>query len=208
MARRFRTSASDRDRRLRTLPARRVLAEGRPDRRRRKRYEWLLAIPLQAALAADIPNATDACVGGIAETTPSNDFVVVAEGVVRHEGTRLEWQRCSLGQRWNETSNLCEGRPATYTWHSADRLGKGSAEGWRLPTGDELLTIVERCHYSPAINPQVFPNTPPALYWSSSSDAGGLDRAWSVSFFSGGYYRASKTQNGRVRLVRGESTRR
>ncbi|WP_200373939.1 DUF1566 domain-containing protein [Thiocystis violacea] len=162
---------------------------------------WLLARP---GLAADIPGATDACLKGMAETTPSTEFVLLEEGLaVRHERTTLEWQRCALGQRWVAKSNGCEGRPASHTWAKANKLAEGLKDGWRLPTGEELLTIVEKCHYSPAINPQVFPNTPAGLFWSSSADTGGLERAWSVSFFSGQYYRANKTQSGRVRLVRG-----
>ncbi len=157
-----------------------------------------------AVRAADIPSAADACVQGKKETAPSTEFVPVGDGaVVRHERTSLEWQRCALGQRWNATSNGCEGRPSGYPWAGATKQAAKAKDGWRLPTGEELLTIVEKCHFAPAINPQVFPNTPAVLFWSSSADTGGLDRAWSVSFFSGQHYRAGKTQNGHVRLVRG-----
>ncbi|WP_246194686.1 DUF1566 domain-containing protein [Allochromatium palmeri] len=163
-----------------------------------------LPAPLWAQENTPIPLAADACLKGEVETTPSTEFSLLEDGaVVRHERTSLEWQRCALGQRWDAESNGCAGRPATHTWTKAMRLAAKSQEAWRLPTGDELLTIVEKCHDGPAINPQVFPNTPSGLYWSSSVDTGGLDRAWSVSFFSGQYFRAGKSQNGRVRLVRG-----
>ncbi|WP_295401700.1 DUF1566 domain-containing protein [uncultured Thiocystis sp.] len=174
------------------------------DQARRGALTILLLTPLQTTLAADIPSATDTCVGGKAETAPSTEFVAIEDGsAVRHERTTLEWQRCARGQTWNGKSNLCDGQPTAYTWEKATRLATALEGGWRLPTGEELLSIVERCHISPAINPQVFPNTPASLFWSSSSDTGGLNRAWSVSFFTGSPYRPGKIQSGRIRLVRG-----
>lgn len=159
---------------------------------------------LQAQEDTPIPPATDACLKGEVETTPSTEFSLLEDGaVVRHQRTTLEWQRCALGQRWDAESNGCVGRPAGHTWTKAMQSAGKAGGDWRLPTGEELLTIVEKCHDGPAINPQVFPNTPSGLYWSSSVDTGGLERAWSVSFFSGQYFRAGKSQNGRVRLVRG-----
>lgn len=164
----------------------------------------LLLLSIRLAQAADIPSATDACLAGVAETTPSTEFVAIGDGgVVRHERTTLEWQRCTLGQTWNGKDNLCDGRPTPYPWDKTKKLVAGLQDGWRLPTGDELLSIVEKCHVGPAINPQVFPNTPGVFFWSSSTDIGGIGRAWSVSFFSGMPYRPGKTQNGRIRLVRG-----
>jgi len=156
-------------------------------------------------LAADIPDASDACLKGVAETTPSSDFSIIEDGqAVKHAPTSLEWQRCALGQTWDAKKNVCSGRPKSVTWDRANRLIEAQTkDGWRLPTGEELLSIVERCHPSPSINPQVFPNTQGSLYWTSSIDSGGLGRVWSVSFFKGSYYRPGKSQNGLIRLVRG-----
>ncbi|BCU06992.1 DUF1566 domain-containing protein [Allochromatium tepidum] len=163
-------------------------------------------VPAQLRAQPDtpIPPATDACLKGEIETTPSTEFSLLEDGaVVRHQRTTLEWQRCALGQRWDAESNGCVGRPAGHTWTKAMQSASKAGGDWRLPTGEELLTIVEKCHDGPAINPRVFPNTPSVLFWSSSVDTGGLERAWSVSFFSGQYFRVGKSQNGRVRLVRG-----
>lgn len=166
----------------------------------------LFAALASCCLAADdIPSAADACAPGEKETTPSEGFGLMEDGaVVRHEETTLEWRRCTEGQRWDAEANGCRGRAKSVSWEKARELAEKAGGDWRLPSGEELLTIVERCHFGPAINPQVFPNTPSGLFWSSSTDTGGLDRAWCVSFFGGQYYRAGKTQSGRVRLVRGE----
>ena len=73
--------------------------------------------PLRAQEDTPIPPATDACLKGEVETTPSAEFSRLEDGaVVRHERTTLEWQRCALGQRWNAESNGCAGRPASHTW--------------------------------------------------------------------------------------------
>jgi hypothetical protein len=163
---------------------------------------FLMAGPM--AYAAEIPSAADACAGGHTETTPSSEFTADGDGsLVKHQRTTLEWQRCTVGQTWDGKARLCAGRPASYPWEKTGKVLAKQKDGWRLPSGEELLSIVEKCHVSPSINTQVFPNTPGSLYWTVSSDTGGLERAWSVSFFSGTAYRPGKTQSGRIRLVRG-----
>ncbi len=179
----------------------------RPDRAWRIVLMLVLLAKWPVARAVDIPSASDACLGGKTETTPSTEFAIIEDGsAVKHGRTTLEWKRCALGQTWNAKTSLCDGRPATYPWDRADRIIASVGSGWRLPTGAELVSIVETCHSSPAINPQVFPNTPSALFWSSSSDTGGVNRAWSVSFFTGKPYRPGKLQTAHIRLVRGTMT--
>ncbi len=153
------------------------------------------------AEAAEIPNASDACLPETTETTPSNEFNALGNGeVVRHERTSLEWQRCARGQAWD--GDGCTGEASNHSWHQAMQLAERQGDGWRLPSANELLSIVERCHPSPAINPQVFPNTPAALFWTRASDTGGIGRAWAISFLGGSHYRLGKDQEVRIRLVR------
>ena len=50
----------------------------------------------------------------------------------------------------------------------------------------ELLTIADRTEISPAIDSEVFPNTPPEPFWSYSGDAGyGGGDYWVVMFSTG-----------------------
>ncbi|MBN2886369.1 MAG: DUF1566 domain-containing protein [Chromatiaceae bacterium] len=160
------------------------------------------AFRLGAVRGAEIPLAADACLPGLAETTPSGAFIALDESpaIVQDLRTNLQWQRCALGQEWREDE--CVGRPRAYTWEAAMAIAAREGEGWRLPSGRELQGIVERCHPAPAINPQVFPNTLGAFYWSASKDSGGLGRAWAVSFHRGSPYRMSREQEAHVRLVR------
>ena len=131
--------------------------------------------------------------------------------------TRLEWQRCSLGQTWN--GHTCTGEINLYTWDEA-RAAAARVSGWRLPTIEELRTLVYcsseqparfknssgRClgnYQQPTIVSEVFPNTPASYFWSASPYAGRSDGAWGVSFDYGNDHYWLKSVNLRVRLVRG-----
>ncbi len=47
----------------------------------------------------------------------------------------------------------------------------GGHSDWRLPTVKELVSIVNRGSFNPAINTAYFPNTQPQYHWSSTPDA-------------------------------------
>lgn len=158
------------------------------------------ALLLASAAWAEIPSATDDCESDLVETTPSSEFTPLEGGaVVRHERTGLEWRRCPEGMDW--TGSGCSGTALTRTWQGALQYAD-DVDGWRLPDINELRSIVERCRRSPSINQQVFPDTPPSLFWSASPYAGGSDRAWGVSFGYGNDFQSGKGNNCRVWLVR------
>ena len=134
-------------------------------------------------------------------TTPSNEFTIVGDGsIVRHEATGLEWRRCSIGQSWDGTT--CQGTPSTHTWQQSLDIAGNSGGNWRLPNIQELRSIVERCRQGPAINRQVFPNTPSSNFWSASPFAGNSGLAWYVGFNDGNDFRNGTSNGLRVRLVR------
>ena len=74
--------------------------------------------------------------------------------------------------------------------------------GWRLPTHDELLSIVDASHTDPSINPNAFPNTPSTFFWSSSLVVGLTDIAWGVHFSRGLSPSYGTDSAGRLRCVR------
>ncbi|MDX1625621.1 MAG: DUF1566 domain-containing protein [Wenzhouxiangellaceae bacterium] len=135
------------------------------------------AIPatvLALALAAPVLAEEEYCqddVGTDRATTPTEQFVIDGASVV-HRTSGLEWSRCALGQEFD--GRACTGSAISMTWAEArqavDELNRsGLLEGhrdWRLPTVEELLTIVERCREAPAINPDVFPDTPWTGFWT------------------------------------------
>lgn len=150
------------------------------------------------------------------------EFMNNADGTVTDTRTNLTWQRCSVGQRW--TGSSCDGEATEFTWAEAMRLG---SSGWRLPTVDELATLVvcssgsrlpsarpggrlvaetagscQGNYTRPTIDLRVFPNTPVTSFWSSSPYAGNSHRAWLVYFYDGGANYLNMNGNRRVRLVR------
>jgi hypothetical protein len=75
-------------------------------------------------------------------------------------------------------------------------------DDWRLPNIKELGSIVEISCYDPAVNLDVFPETPSSDFWSSSY-AADSDGAWHLNFGNGYNNNASKNNDYAVRLVRG-----
>lgn len=114
--------------------------------------------------------------------------------------TRLMWQRCSLGQVWDGSS--CHGRPQRLDWERAvgarDELC--GVAGWHLPQRDELEGLVVEGGL-PTIDPEVFPNTPPASFWTASTSTVHAGRAWYVSFGKGAAENVFKDASFHVRLV-------
>ncbi|WP_232222191.1 Lcl C-terminal domain-containing protein [Thioalkalivibrio paradoxus] len=140
----------------------------------------------------------------VASADPGDSrYEPIADGVVIHDHqTGLQWMRCSLGQSW--TGEYCGGRADRFTWDQARDLNTEFAgkDSWRLPTMDELQTLVEYRMFNPAIDPSAFPNTPPSNFWSSSEAAYDAHYAWSVHFANGFSNWRHKRQRFEARLVR------
>jgi len=77
---------------------------------------------------------------------------------------------------------------------------------WRLPTVEELLTLVDRTRHHPAIDTDAFPSCKGGWYWSSTVDAESPSVcAWFVYFNYGYCYLGGQGYQGRVRAVRSVS---
>lgn len=165
---------------------------------------WIISIcatVFSTCAIADIPSAANECVSDLVETTPSSDFTSLEAGaVVRHELTGLEWRRCPEGMSW--TGNGCGGDAVALSWEGALQHAD-AVSGWRLPNINELRSIVEHCVTLPAINRQVFPDTPISQFWSGSPFAFLPGMAWIVDFSWGRASNLSRGVAGPVRLVRG-----
>lgn len=76
-----------------------------------------------------------------------------------------------------------------------------AAKGWRLPTVDELKTLIVKECSNPAIDEAAFPDMElyKLWYWTSTDTGSSV---WYVAFGSGTIHNADRTDLNAVRLVR------
>lgn len=146
------------------------------------------------------------CLNNIPPTNPDNVYEIHDDGsTVTDTRTGLMWKRCSEGQTWN--GSICAGSDSTFAWADALNhvltLTDAGYDDWRLPNRNELESLVEDCTYYPAINTDIFPNTPSSGFWSASPNANSSYFAWGVDFLFGESSLTSRGGYNRVRAVRG-----
>jgi uncharacterized repeat protein (TIGR01451 family) len=136
--------------------------------------------------------------------TPTSDFTLHNDGTTTHTKTGLMWQRCSIGQTWTGSSCTVNALAMSYTSAMSETSTLAGYSDWRLPTLNELNTIVEYTNYNPAINLSVFPNTPNNVWFKSASvNFVNPNLTWDVFSYDGISQYNGKGNNGAARLVRG-----
>ena len=145
-------------------------------------YKLLLILMILFSFAA----RGQTCLLSIIPTNPSSNFVVNTDGTVTDKTFKLTWMRCSLGQTWSV--DTCVGDASELNWQQALQTAHGyeyaSKKGWRVPNIKELATITERSCVRPAINQELFPNTPSDDFWTSTPSVQDPQRAWVIAFFN------------------------
>jgi len=81
-------------------------------------------------------------------------------------------------------------------------IGMCGAKDWRMPSQNELLSIMDFGRTAPSIDPTYFPNTPSSYFWSASAVASLSNHAWRVGFDYGTVEVFYKKYGNQVRLVR------
>ncbi|MBT6880289.1 MAG: DUF1566 domain-containing protein, partial [Gammaproteobacteria bacterium] len=104
-----------------------------------------------------------------------------------------------FGYDVTEAASYCNSQAYTARVNSATLCG---ASDWRMPTREELRSIVAYDRTIPAIDTDYFPNTVANWFWSASPNAGISDSAWIVNFYYGNVNSANKSNGFRLRLVR------
>jgi len=120
------------------------------------------------------------------------------DGTVSDKTTGLMWQQRDDGieRKWDDAIAYCKG------------LILAGKNDWRLPSKDELQSIVDKSRSDPAINATFFLDTKygrqlffPPHYRSSTTSAYYAAYAWFVNFGTGNLNDYSKSDTGYVRCV-------
>ncbi len=121
---------------------------------------------------------------------PLGQYAVAAPTVMDTK-TGLTWEQTIASSKfaWSDASTYC----------SSLTLGGG---GWRLPSENELQTLVDESRLLPAIDPNAFPGTPPDFFWTSSTVPSFANFAWAVTFNQGLTTLLDTTESEWVRCVR------
>ena len=115
------------------------------------------------------------------------------DGTVTDTATGLMWQQtgATSKKKWKDALSYCK------------NLSLAGYTDWRLPTIEELRSLVDHSHQKPSINTTYFPNAISSFYWSSTTYADYTSHAWGVYFSYGSGYFNYKNSDYDVRAVRG-----
>jgi hypothetical protein len=97
-------------------------------------------------------------------------FTVNADGTVIDKVTGLLWQQKDGGEMtWEHARDYCAA------------LALGGKSGWRMPSNQELFSILDHNNGKPAIDTSAFTKTEAEYWWSFDQRADDASRIWSVN---------------------------
>ena len=135
-------------------------------------------------------------------------FQFADDGLVTDTITGLQWQRCIVGLQYNDVVGRCVGMPRRYSFNEAASFAELESErsefGWRVPSRDELASLVISDCRHPALDTSAFPNTPISSFWSNSVSPNVSEFAWAVYFGDGESSYMLTSDRLYLRLVRGD----
>lgn len=136
-------------------------------------------------LAARVVSA--GCIPDQPSSTPDSRFVLNG-ATVYDTATRLTWMRCTHGTAYR--NGHCTGQVEPLTLSQAHTAASAAGKGWRLPTIDELASLVEERCIHPAINSRIFPDVAAfsddtAPYWTSTPIPDMEPLVFMIDFYNG-----------------------
>lgn len=138
------------------------------------RYVYVGAMTCTIALAST----------GRADAPPGR--YTLGTGTVFDTKTKLTWQRA-----------------ASSTPYSQSDARNSCPSGWRLPTLNELASLIDLSRSNPAIDVSAFPSTPAQPFWSTTYAFGGASVfGFVVDFNTGAVYQADSSELHYTRCVK------
>ena len=111
-------------------------------------------------------------------------FTISADGQeVTDTTTKLTWRRCAEGMAWD--GKTCKGNLLKVKFAGAKAAVSGVGKGWRIPSREELVGLVDMTKKEPRIDPMAFPATPALPFWATKAGSDDNLNAWLVSFANG-----------------------
>ena len=127
------------------------------------------------------------------EERSAGEFTIpILNTAVFDQKTKLWWQRSDddTDRTMRQARDYC------------DSLTLNTFSDWRLPSAEELLSIVSFDKFSPSVITAVFIGTDNAPYWTGTQNAAVSSEAWTVNFWTGAVLLAHRNDTHRVRCVR------
>jgi hypothetical protein len=107
---------------------------------------WPRAMPLPPAFAAS-GTTTRSIVQHVPAPALSAEQIAkrfqIAGNEVYDRKTDLTWQRCDFGQSWDEANAWCRGVKKHGTVDALAEAAASAGAGWRMPTLDEMTSMLE-----------------------------------------------------------------
>jgi hypothetical protein len=125
----------------------------------------------------------------------ANRFMDNGDGTITDAASGLEWEKLT------GSGTVTHAKAKSY----CEKLSIGNKKGWRLPTRNELQSIVDYARFNPAVDTAYFSDTSSSEYWTSTKvaiDIAGGDLWWFVGFNSGDIGGFSSVDALYVRAVR------
>ena len=122
---------------------------------------------------------------------------------VHYKDNKYTWYDSNPATNGGDAGTPGDGTDTEDFINALNSAGFGGYADWRLPSQEELTTIVDYGVARPSVNTSYFPNTSTFFYWSSTTYADRSADAWYVSFHGVNVYNEHKYYSFHVRAVRG-----
>lgn len=121
---------------------------------------------------------------GFVASGMAGDYTDNNDGTITDNETGLMWMKSTMDVNEDGKIDYSD----ELTWQKAlencETLKYAGYSDWRLPSIEELRSIVDYSTYGPAIDTDYF-NVQSSYYWSSTTSADSTGYAWLVNFYYG-----------------------